>query len=297
MAALDLSSVSNVTIPDIITHLRYFLPLYLLAYFALYFLYLIVKYRFLSPLSHYPGPFFASISSYWKLGAALSKREVQTFYEAHQKYGPIFRCGPNALAFCDPRAIKKIYGTGKGSYAKNYQFKPPLREAQVMAEPPAFLATATSDHTRARRMVGPAFSMTSILQMENQIDEQLRQFQKRLDEAATTGAATDMSKWVNYLTLDVLTELACGSAFGFLEKDEDVMKLNEGLNTGHIFTQLLIYMPAIGRLLFVWPLTMVFKPPTETGPGAAMKVQHPISDEEFLANDGTVDGDQHRQRA
>ncbi|KAI9661138.1 MAG: hypothetical protein M1821_009465 [Bathelium mastoideum] len=274
MAAIDLFSNPDANITTITIQLTYFLPLFLVAYF----IFAVIKRRFFSPLSRYPGPFLASISVLWKFRVALSKREHLIYHDAHQKYGPIFRDSPNSLSFCDARAVKKIYGIGKGAYSRTGLFKPPNKKLDFDNHPPVFLAKLTSTHQKARRKVASAYSMTSVLQMENQIDDMLRQWQERLDQEAEQDRTFDLSKWVNYLTLDILSELAYGGAFGFLEKDEDVMGISKGLSGGYLFSLLLMYFPALGRLLFAWPITLVFKMPTKTGIGAAYRMASEMVD-------------------
>ena len=269
MAVLNLVPGSSPNITDIVKHFTHFFPLYVLGYFV----YVLLKRRYFSPISSYPGPFLASVSNLWKFRTSLTKREHLVYYEAHQKYGPIFRNGPNSLSFCDVRAVKKIYGTGKGAYPKDDQFKPPPRkDVDFISHPPVFFSKTATMHQRQKRKVAPAYAMTSVLQMENQIDDVQSQWRERLDQEVKKGQVFNLSKWVNYMTLDVLSELAYGAAFGLLEKDEDEMDLWHGLSAGFIFRQLLMFLPALGKLLFSWPMNKVVKMPEKTGVGAAFKV-------------------------
>ena len=287
MAVVDLSSVSSINAAAIMPRSIYFVPLVLVVYIV----YVVIKRRFFSPLSRYHGPFLASITILWKFKASLTKHEHLVYYQAHQKYGPVFRDGPNSLAFCDARAIKKIYGSGKTAYPRTDMFKPPTGKVDYVNHPPVFMARSTALHQKAKRKVAPAYTMTSVLQMENQIDEMLRQWKERLDQEADKGQIFDLCKWANYLTLDVVSELAFGAAFGFLEKDEDVMGIWRGLSAGYAFARLLLYLPALGKLIFAWPVTMVFKMPTKTGLGAAYKVIWALhSHYKFNTNHPKVDG-------
>lgn len=52
----------------------------------------IFYYRFLHPLSKYPGPFLASFTNLWQVYHVLIGRRMESAeYELHRKYGN-FRC-------------------------------------------------------------------------------------------------------------------------------------------------------------------------------------------------------------
>ena len=82
------------------------LSLFLLAYLA--------KNRFHHGLQKYPGPFFASLTDWWRFFDVLGRRPDVTHIELHRKYGDIIRLGPNTLSFASPAAVKIIYGLNKG---------------------------------------------------------------------------------------------------------------------------------------------------------------------------------------
>lgn len=86
------------------------------AVFASFFIYLlgaIVHYRFLHPLSKYPGPFWASITNLWKFRECYTMDLPNRMCRYHEKYGEVIRIGPNDLAFNSPDAINPIYKAGR----------------------------------------------------------------------------------------------------------------------------------------------------------------------------------------
>lgn len=66
--------------------------------------------RFLSNVSHIPGPFSASISNWWKISAAWNEEMPKRNIAAHRQYGPLVRIGPNMISVDDPAALSTIYG-------------------------------------------------------------------------------------------------------------------------------------------------------------------------------------------
>jgi hypothetical protein len=69
----------------------------------------VVYQRHVHPLAKYPGPFFASISNFWKVQTVLPHNFHREILRCHETYGPIVRIGPNDLSFSTPDAIAPIY--------------------------------------------------------------------------------------------------------------------------------------------------------------------------------------------
>lgn len=59
----------------------------IIAYVVLKFVYQIVHYRFLHPLSAFPGPFWASVTRLWIAKQNLQETEYLTVYGLSKKYG------------------------------------------------------------------------------------------------------------------------------------------------------------------------------------------------------------------
>jgi hypothetical protein len=59
------------------------------AYLGWKVLYQIVYYRFLHPLSKFPGPFWGSVTRLWITYHNVKEDECHTFRELHRKYGEI----------------------------------------------------------------------------------------------------------------------------------------------------------------------------------------------------------------
>jgi len=72
----------------------------------------IIYYRYIHPLSKYPGPFAASLTNFWKVYQYSSQRFHHNLLDLHEIYGPIVRIGPNDLSFSRANAIAPIYKSG-----------------------------------------------------------------------------------------------------------------------------------------------------------------------------------------
>ena len=66
--------------------------------------------RYLTGISHIPGPFIASVSNFWKIRAAWQEAMPQQNIALHKKHGPLVRIGSNMISVDDPAALPIIYG-------------------------------------------------------------------------------------------------------------------------------------------------------------------------------------------
>jgi hypothetical protein len=65
--------------------------------------------RYFHPLRDFPGPFWASVTDFYKLWILSTKQAHTLGLTYHQKYGPVVRAAPNLLAVSDPLLLPVIY--------------------------------------------------------------------------------------------------------------------------------------------------------------------------------------------
>ncbi|KAF8851249.1 cytochrome P450 [Acephala macrosclerotiorum] len=212
----------------------------------------------LHPLAKYPGPFFAKITDWYSVYQAYSGDRHLSFAYNHEKYGPVFRYGPNSLSFNTNTALKSIYG-GKPNVEKSqfYSVFPPKKELFSIHS-----AIDKVAHGRKRRVLSHAFSETAMKSMEKYILENVRILCNKLGHHPAMkekskgewGPALNMADWCNYLTFDVMGELAFGKTFNMLENDEerDVIKLVANASWMHLIlgTYPMIKTLGLNKILF-----------------------------------------------
>lgn len=59
-----------------------------------------------------PGPFFASLTGFYRLSMVWRGDAPAQYRNVHEKYGHIVRLGPNHVSVSDPAMINTIYGVG-----------------------------------------------------------------------------------------------------------------------------------------------------------------------------------------
>jgi cytochrome P450 len=136
----------------------------------------------------------------------------QRLLELHDKYGGIVRIGPNELSYTVPQAWDAIMGRRKGSVenAKAPWYCP--------AEGKEITGAPYSDHVRMRRVLGPAFSASAMMEQQPIIKGHIDLLIERLHKRSQDGrAAINIAQWYNYCSFDIIGDLAFGEPFGCLQ--------------------------------------------------------------------------------
>lgn len=123
----------------------------------------------LSPLTNVPYMYYANRG-----------RRFRAVHEAHEKYGPVVRVGPNSVSFSDIAAVKDIYGHGSPVTKDNFY--------TLTASTHRHLADVVDkkEHSRKRRVLAAAFSQAGLEQWEHIVADRARalidQYDKACDE-------------------------------------------------------------------------------------------------------------------
>ncbi|PGH20117.1 hypothetical protein AJ80_03685 [Polytolypa hystricis UAMH7299] len=182
----------------------------------LYFFFLAVYRLWLSPLAKFPGPALNAISSLPIVVWALKGRLPMETRKLHEKYGPIVRVSPNELAFTSATAWQDIYGhrPGREDLLKS------RRHAASRDILPGVDSIGTGDnatHTHHRRAIAPAFTRKALWEQEPIVQGFVDKLMDNFHAYAKKGETVDIGKWFNFLTFDVIGDLAFGESFNCLE--------------------------------------------------------------------------------
>ncbi|KAM5357609.1 hypothetical protein ACJZ2D_016088 [Fusarium nematophilum] len=181
---------------------------------------------FFHPLAVYPGPKLAAISELWYAQHWLSKRWAFKLLEASQKYGEVIRIAPNELFFTSTRAFEDIYG-----HANHQKGRKPFLKSEFYDNPdemsPLGAERDPVKHRDTRKQLAHSFS-------ESALSQQLPYI---------------MRHWFNWLTFDIIGDLAFGESFHAVEQVKSnpaITALMNVLFTGsvvNIFRRLPILLP------------------------------------------------------
>ncbi|RAL14685.1 cytochrome P450 [Aspergillus homomorphus CBS 101889] len=205
---------------------------------------------FLHPLSHYPGPKLAAISNLpyvtWWLSGNLHLR----LRELHDKYGEVVRIRPDALTYSCPQAWQDIYGhrrQGDPVFIRD----PEYHSSASQGAAAHMINAQETDHARQKRLLSHAFSERSLREQESLITSHIDLFIQRLGAYADTGTKANIKEWLNFLTFDIIGDLAFGEPFGCLKSSEChpwVSMIFKSIKTGAFLRTLSVY-PALAFVI------------------------------------------------
>ncbi|KAI1270667.1 cytochrome P450 monooxygenase-like protein [Xylariaceae sp. FL1019] len=182
----------------------------------LYYVWRCVYRYFFHPLARYPGPKLAAVSELWHIWSMFSDREIFNILDLHKKYGDVVRIGPNELSFASSQAYQDIYNhTSKG--------KPRFLKTEFYdnGDPNPRITSARDPavHARQRKALSNAFSAKSLRDQEVVVQKYMDMLVKQLSVLGEDGKkALNMSAAFNWLTFDIIGDLAFGEPFGAVEE-------------------------------------------------------------------------------
>lgn len=164
-------------------------------------------------------------------------------------YGPFVRIAPNHVSCAHPRAPSVVYAQGASSLPKTAFY----RAFYVDGTPSLFSTQDRHSHSSKRRVLAHPFSYASVKTFESWIRKSVGKMVVKLDQlarvgglgdnAATFGRASgsdarlglgdgevDVLMWLNYLTFDVISDLAFGEPLGMLDRGSDMLGDEEPMN-------------------------------------------------------------------
>ncbi|KAF1842508.1 pisatin demethylase [Cucurbitaria berberidis CBS 394.84] len=176
-------------------------------------------------LRHFRGPPTTGISWWWHSKAVFSGRAHEYYGNATEKYGPIARVAPNHLITSDPEfwakcnAVRSPYRRAPWYYHAA-RFEP--------GKDNVFTECDNDSHDARRKKMASGYSGKENPTLESSIDTHVKELVELVRKYATPKASTttskpmDLARKIPFFTLDVISHVGLGEAFGDLKADEDL---------------------------------------------------------------------------
>ncbi|KAH6696444.1 cytochrome P450 [Leptodontidium sp. MPI-SDFR-AT-0119] len=163
------------------------------------------------PLAKYPGPRFAAISNFWYAWAWTSGRWPAILERTHAQYGDIVRTAPNDLSFRSPQAFRDIYAQP----TKGRKLFPKTKYFWKTIDTPGQTHIMDVDAAqKSRDLLTPGFSPRALRNQESVIHQYADMFVETIKNLRGKGrGAVDVTDAFNWVTFDILGELAFGESF------------------------------------------------------------------------------------
>lgn len=191
------------------------------ALLALYFAYTrtLAWYR----LRHIPGPPLASFSYLYMLSATIGGQQSESYRALTDKYGPLVRIGPYDLLTADPEVVRRMNGARSGYRRSTWYFASRMDPYL----PSLFNIMDTGAHDRLKAQLSSGYGGKENPGVEEGIDEQLAALvgllrRRYVAKGEGEMRPADFAMKAQFFTLDAITKIAYGRAFGYLATDSDV---------------------------------------------------------------------------
>lgn len=197
--------------------------------------YQIVYYRLFHPLKDFSGPFWWSVTRLPLAWSNFTNSEISSCQQLIKEYGsfsprpythpptnpgPIVRISPNLLLVSTASTLPLIYH-------RTARKTPHYTLFSWGKEGTAFHMWEHADHAaRAKTVAGIYSTRAHMKSTEECMDRNVAAWLQKIEGIGEV----DLGEWVQFLTMDVIIELAFGNenALGFVEKGKDVGGLCKG---------------------------------------------------------------------
>ncbi|KAG8160704.1 hypothetical protein KVR01_008968 [Diaporthe batatas] len=184
---------------------------------ACFVLGLLLYRRYLAPLRHVPGPFWASLGRLWHTRMIMGGDQGEDLLRLHKEYGPFVRIANNEVSVCHPEAVKELILTPlrKDAFYKIFAFPDSrYKNGMTVLDP-----KRKFEHSRN---FAPGYSLSNMLHSEDWIDKTIGLLMDWLDSYADTGRPMHLDRFCTFTSNDVTGTVLFSSPYGFLEKGYDI---------------------------------------------------------------------------
>lgn len=235
-------------------------------------------------LRHFPGPLLASFSYLYMIRVWLSGRQSAGYRGLNAKYNSsLVRIGPNDLITDDPEIIKRMSGA-RSKYVRSSWYRAMKLNPY---DDSLFSMLNVKEHDKLKATLSFGYGARENPGLEQGIDEQIEQLVDLLRRSYISAGSTlrpmDLGQISQFFTLDALTRVAYGKAFGYLTSETDIygyIKSSEALAP---FLVLSGEIPLICKVMFSNLVLKIIGPKTtdKKGMGVLLDVAEQMVSRRF----------------
>ena len=214
----------------LIDHVSYSIAVFMLLV-ALFHIIRVLINRY-THLREYPGPGLAAYTRFWLCHLIASGDSAQAFVAINKQYGPIARIGPNHLITDDPGLTQRVLA------ARSRYTRAPWFDA-IRIDPHIANIVSERDpgkHDRMRHKMSAGYAGRELDSLESEVCERMQEFVNHIDTQWATDPGEsiktlDMARIIQFLTVDVITQLCFGKPLGFLSNNKDMFSFLKTIET------------------------------------------------------------------
>ncbi|KAL8729758.1 MAG: hypothetical protein Q9181_004886 [Wetmoreana brouardii] len=215
-----------------------------------------------SRLQHFKGPWLARFTKLWMMKHTYQGDMHVAVADACEKYGPLVRIGPNDLVTNDADLLRRMSAI-RSPYTKSEWYSGTQFDRSMNH---VFSERDEARHRDLRNRMASGYSGNENPYLEESVDDRLQDFTNLVRAKYTSTEKVirlvDFGRLAQYLTLDIITDMAFGEPAGFLSEDGDQFQYLEIMSQAlPIFEWVscltwlnrLLHNPIISRLVMPTP--------------------------------------------
>ncbi|UNI16466.1 hypothetical protein JDV02_002898 [Purpureocillium takamizusanense] len=171
-------------------------------------------------LRHISGPRWAAWTNLWMVVNQLSGRMHLVLHDLIKTHGPIARIAPNWVVCGDPSELRRMWAV-RSPWTRSWWYRgmriDPYRDS-------SFSTIDDNLHNAIRNKISPGYGGKDVDDVHQLIDDQVKNLisliDKHLSQTSRAGVI-DLAEKIQYFSLDVISSLAFGKTFGYMELNQD----------------------------------------------------------------------------
>lgn len=173
-------------------------------------------------MSKFPGPKFRAASRIPSHIGTWTGTNHHRLAELHRKYGHVVRTTPDELSWTHPDSWRDIYGHGTKGTPGGNPHKNWTRYGSSPNGSYSLISAPDNDHSRMRKIFGPAFSERALKQQEPLFLQYADLLISKLKEGVKEDPDRkfDLVRMFNFTTFDIMGDLTFGESLHMLENAE-----------------------------------------------------------------------------
>ncbi|KAI4623046.1 uncharacterized protein J4E87_006139 [Alternaria ethzedia] len=169
-----------------------------------------------------------------------------------QTSGPLARIGPNDLITSSPDLLAHMNAV-RSPYTRTAWYNKAVR--MEVGKDHVFSQLDEAQHTKRRQQMASGYSGKENWSLESDMDEHIHQLldliRSKYLSTATRHEPVDLASKIQYLTLDVISKIGFGKAFGDIKADAD---LDDYISAGRVGLAIMVFTGALGLTPYLhWP--------------------------------------------
>ncbi|KAH8673733.1 cytochrome P450 [Xylariales sp. PMI_506] len=201
------------------------------------------------PYRHIPGPLGAKFSYFWLVKSSISGRSWERYTKLNRDYGSLVQMAPGTLLTDDPDILRRM-SSARSEYKRSNWYR------AMKLDPTGdsmFSLRDTKAHDKLKAKCASGYGGRETPTLENDVDAEIAAWIDliRTKYAAKVGEwkPLDFAQSSQFFTLDSITRISYGKAFGFL-KEVDVYDYIRATVEAVPFLKVCAEVPFLQNIMF-----------------------------------------------